>query len=145
MESNVAAAVRTARILKIAFLVSGILFIYVVYTVPVQAQGPTSPAFEMAIAVVALASVVAGFILPGILRRAAERVSQNKPGSTPLSRWMAGNIVGLACFESCSMFAVMLHFAGGHVRTIELLFAVGLIALLFWSPGNPPDAEENRG
>lgn len=54
---------------------------------------------------------------------------------------MTGYVLGLALFESCSLFGLVLHFLGSRILVVEMLFAASLLAILFWSPSVPPTDE----
>ncbi len=101
-----------------------------------------SPAFELVITVVALACIVIGFNTRRFFFRTAGRTSQNSPASVQLRRWMATNIMSLAYFEACILFGLVLHYLRARVRLVELLFGVGIVSMLVWSPGAPPGTEE---
>lgn len=128
-------------VMKLAFIISALLFFYVAFTIPTQAQQPATPAFQLAITVIALAADIVGFFTGGtngwLMRRTA-----NRQGVTPLKQWFAGNILSLACFEACTLFGMVLHFTGARVRLAELLFAVGIASTALWKPGTPPAANE---
>lgn len=143
MENSVKSPVLTMRILKYAFVVSAFLFIYVAMTIPPQPHQQVSRPFEIAITFAGLACVLGGFFLPGILFRAAERAPQDNSAEIELRRWMTKGILSLAYFEACILFGLVLHFLGANIRFAGLLFAVGIVAELFWSPGVPPTTEGN--
>lgn len=132
-------AVRMVRILKWCFILATAMFIFVAVRIPTQEQHAPNSSFEYAISLMALSCAVAGFLLPKVLSSTA---MQRVPGSTPVKRWFSGCVISLACFNACSLFAFALHFVGGRVRIVELLFAVGMLSVIFWSPGNPPSANE---
>jgi len=128
------------RVVKYAFVVSAFLFIYVLTIIPARDGPPVSWPFELAITIVALACIVVGFLVPRFVFRAAESAYQGNPALTPLKRWMTKGIMSLAYFEACILFGLALHFLKGSLRLVELLFAAGIAAELFWSPGEPPSA-----
>lgn len=133
------------RIVKLAFLCSFLMFIFVVIKVPAQSHQSANPAFESIITILALACSVVGYFGKQIFGSLTKRASTNKTTkSNPLSLWMAGNVFSLACIEACVLFGVVLHFVGARVRLVELLFSVGIIVLLIWSPGIPPVAEQGQ-
>jgi hypothetical protein len=57
---------------------------------------------------------------------------------------MTKGILSLALFEACILFGFALHYLGGRVWLVELLFGAGIAAELFWSPGEPPNAESGE-
>ncbi len=130
-------------VMKLAFIVSGLLIIFVVARVPSQApQQPVSPAFEWAVTALAIIEDVIGLNGRRLYLWIAKRVPENALASTPVGRWMTANIFSLAFIESCILFGLVLHFMGANVRFVQLLFAVGILSLLFWSPGKPPATGE---
>jgi hypothetical protein len=131
--------------LKTGFIVSGLLFAYLALKLPGQAPQPVNPAFEWAICAVAVADDVIGLLygrkLAGWIRRRAPR---NGPLSDPLQVWMVGNMLSLALMESCTLFGLVLHFVGAGARFAGVLLSIGVLSVIFWSPGNPPAAAEER-
>ena len=132
------------RIMKWCFILSAAMFIYVAVRIPTQEQHAPSSTFEYAISIAALGCVVAGFLLPKVLTSSAVASMQRVPASTPVKRWFSGCVISLACFNACSLFAFALHFVGARVLIVELLFAIGILSVVFWSPGNPPSANEGN-
>jgi hypothetical protein len=138
MDSKARQALVMARILKIAFIVSGLMFLYIVFKIPPNETEPLQPAVELIISAVALTNIVLGFVLPRYVARAARsRQSSVGPSTTPIQRWMTGYVLSLALFESCSLFGLVLHFIGARILVVELLFAASLLAILLRSPGVP--------
>jgi len=142
MEPKAGDARRIVGILKISFIVSGLLFLYIVFKIPPKATLSPQPAFALVISAIALTNIVLGFVLPGFLARNALRgQSGMRQPTTPIQRWMSNCVLSLAFFESCNLFGLVLHFVGARVLIVESLFAAGLLAMLFWSPGAPPTEE----
>jgi hypothetical protein len=137
-----AAALRVVRAMKVAFIVSAILFLSIVIKIPANATQPPDPNVELAITGVALAMVVLGFVFPRMLERIAQRAPRNTVQTTPVQRWFTRSLIGLAFLEACSLFGVTLHFLGAGIRRSELLIGVGIIATVFFSVGTPPESEE---
>ena len=132
-------ALRVVRILKISFIVAGLMFLYVIFKIPRNGTAPPQPSFELIISAVALTNVLLGFVLPGFIARTANRgQSSARPPTSPIQSWMSGCVISLALFQSCNLFGVVLHFVGARVLVVEALFSAGLLAMLFWSPGTPP-------
>jgi len=129
--------------MKLSFIVASLMFVFVVARVPTQApQQPVSPAFEWAVTAMALIDDVIGLNGRRFYFWMTKRVSENARAATPLGRWMTANVMSLAFIESCILFGMVLHFIGANVRLVQLLFAVGILSLIFWSPGTPPAADE---
>ena len=139
-----AAALRLVRIMKIAFVVSAILFLGVIIRLPANAAQPPDFTLVTAITVVAFADVVLGFVFPRSYLRTGRRAPGDVKPPTPIQRWFTANVIGFAFLESCSLFGVMLHFLGAELRRSELLIGVGIIATIFFSLGTPPGGEEGN-
>lgn len=129
---------RVMRIIWFGFVLSGVMLIYIVVTIPDRAPGPMGSATQVILTLVALAAVFLGFLMPRILRRDARRAREGRTGPVALNAWFRDNLIGLAWIYSCNLFAFILHFFRAQVGLIELLFAVGMISLLLWQPGTPP-------
>lgn len=84
-------------------------------------------------------SASAGFT---IQRRMARGRPSRSGKSTPFTRWRAGHILRLWTATSLAFWAVVLSDWGGPHLVVNALFAIGLVLLLFWSPGAVPDGPE---
>jgi hypothetical protein len=132
-------ASRLVRVFRLCFIAASLMFVFVAFKVPSKASAPPQPAFVVIISAVALTSLVLGFVLPGFLARAARGGQAGAPPSvSPIQRWFSGCVLSLAFFESCYLFALVLHFVGAPVLIVESLFAAGILATVLWSPGAPP-------
>src|SRR5580698_2908753 len=132
-------ALRIVRILKISFIVAGLLFFYLAFKIPSKVTVPPKPAVGLVISAFALSIIVLGFVLPGFKMRAVRRGNPNvRSTATPIQSWMSGCILSLAFFQSATLFAFVLHFTNAEAIVVDSLFAAGLLAMLFWSPGTPP-------
>jgi hypothetical protein len=127
-------------VMKLAFLVSGLMMIGVAIRVPAHAQQTVGPAFEWAITVLAIADDVLGLYGRRFFGWIARRAPLLEAGASPLSRWMTANVFSLAFMESCILFGIFLHFVGARPWSAKLLFGVGIVSLLLWGPGTPPSA-----
>ena len=141
VEPTAAQAQRSVKILKIVFIVSFVLLIEVTFRFLHPSSAHPSPAMEMAISMVALSSVALGFLAPKFLTHGVQDVTKKTAQSTPVKRWLTSCILSLALFESCILFALVLRVIGARTWIVELLDAVGLIALLVWNPGTPPSED----
>ena len=144
MEKQPASPARLMRWMKLSFVICGLLIIGIAIRIPVQSQHAPDPAFELAIAILALATVIAGFAAPRFFERVARPAPEGRPDSTALNRWVTKNVFSLACLNACNLLGFVLNRVGGRVRLVEAVFTIGMIALLAWSPGIPPAADENR-
>lgn len=140
MESDLKSPALTMRVMKYAFVASAFLFIFVAIEVPGQPGPPASQLLQMAIAFVAITSLIAGFFLPKMIFQVAPPGTSN----TEVQRWFTKGVLTLAFFEASILFGLVLHFLHGSVRFVELLFAAGIAAELIWNPGEPPTAEDGQ-
>jgi len=131
-------AVRLVRILRISLIVSVLLSFWIVLKVPATPGTLPKPLVEVVIPLLALTNVVLGFFVPGFLLRGAEDRLTGMRSATAVQRWVSDCVLSLALLESCCLFGVVLHFIGARARIVGILFAVGLLAMAFWSPGTPP-------
>ena len=86
--------------------------------------------------VAAIWSATSGFT---IQRRIVHRQPSRFGKSTPFTRWRAGHIFRLWTASSLGGWAVVLSDDGGPHLVVNAFFAIGLLLLLFWSPGIVPD------
>ena len=136
---------RVMRTMKLTFIVSGFLIIYVMLKIPAaHLPHPENPALEFAIAAVALINLLLGLLARRFFARLATNSSRSGAKSTPLSRWFSANVLSFALIESCLLFGFVLNRFGGSVRLVELLCGSAMIAFLFWSPGRPPAPEDGN-
>jgi uncharacterized membrane protein len=144
VETGATAPLRMMRIMKLGFIVFGLLLICLVIKIPVPSGPPANPAFELVVIIVALTNIAAGFLAPRFFRRVVKHTSQGQPGSTTLNQWMGASIISLACFNACMLFGFVLHFLRARVQVVEIAFAAGMISLLVWNPQPPPTTEEGK-
>jgi hypothetical protein len=131
--------------MRICFVVSAFLFLYMILKVlPGGTRSPT-PAFETALTVVALGAVVMGFVLPRMLAARSQRTTGNANHASPLQFWVLRSVMGFAFIEACSLFGVALHAMGADLRRSELLIGIGIVATVFFSAGEAPADESNPG
>lgn len=136
---------RVMRVMKYAFLVSVVLFIFVTAWVPSKAAHPPAQIVELVVAVVAVTNIGLGFGARPFLARMAKANQERAGTASPLNQWFSANIVSLAMIESCGLFAFVLHLLGSSTRVAGLLFGCALLALLVWTPGKPPTAQDASG
>ena len=146
MDASARQALLIVRVLKLSFILAGAMFIFLVIRIPAQPTAAPNSTVELAISVVALMCVIAGFYVPSRLPLLTPRSSPsllNQSASAPVKRWFARCVVSLAFFDACNLLAVVLHFVGARVPIVELVFAIGMLSLIFWSPGTPPSGDES--
>ena len=137
-----AAARRLALVLKAAFIVSAILFLYIVIKIPAKMPQLQNPSLEMAMTIIALTMIVLGFAFPNFLAKVAQRAPGNTIQAVRMQGWILRNVIGFAFLEACSLFGVALHFLGAELLRSELLISVGIVATVFFSAGTLPGSEE---
>ena len=91
--------------------------------------------------VAAIWSAISGFT---IQRRIIHGRPSRSGKSTPFARWRAGHIARLWTASSLGPWAVVLSDMGGPHLIVNALFAVGLVLLLFWSPGAVPEQSQTN-
>ena len=138
MDTQTQHAVTVVKVLKLSFIISGALFILITFRIPTKVTAASGSAIEIAISFIATMTVVAGFLLPKWLATLAATRSQLNATVTPLKAWVTRCIISLAFFDACNLFAVVLHFLGAHAPIVWGIFAMGMLSLIFWSPGSPP-------
>lgn len=141
MDAQAQQAVRILRFFKLSLVVGGALFIFLTSQLPAKAAVP-APAVELIIFVFAVASVGAGFLVPKFIGMPAEPSLLVPAVSAHVKQWFGRSILSLALFQICNLFGLVLHLIGAHARTVEFVFAVGMLSLIFWNPGTPPSKDE---
>ena len=130
-------AIRVIRTMQITFIVSVLLFIYVLHTVSPAPQSVNAN-FQFAIVCCAIASVLAGFIMQRVLLNAPDRPDSRGQSSTPQGRWLIGHVIRFATAESVALFGFTLRMMGSTSVVVTLLFGSSLLLLLLWQPGTCP-------
>lgn len=137
-------AQRSIHVMKLGFILFGVLLIYLVAKVPPAGSGNLNPSMELVITFMALADVACGFWLARWLAGSVNRVSQENSQVTPAMRWRSAQVAGLSCISACNIFGFVLHMFGARQPFVVLLFAVGMLSLIIWNPGTPPIESERR-
>jgi hypothetical protein len=137
MDFQTQQAVRIARVLKLSFIIAGAMFIFLAVRIPAKASAQPTSAVELIISIVALAAVGAGFFVPKLIALPSEPSLLASTMSAPVKQWFARCVLSLALFNTCNLFALVLHFLGARVQVVELDFALGMLSLVFWNPGTP--------
>ena len=140
-----AAALRMVLVMRLFFVVSAFLFLYMILKVLPGGTQPPNPVVETAITVIALGSVAMAFVLPRMLAGRAKRTTGSATQAAQLQFWVLGSVVGFAFLEACSLFGIVLHVMGANLWRSELLIGVGIIATVFFSAGEAPADESNSG
>jgi len=145
MQDQAAKMAYLIRVMRIAFFVSGLLFIFVMIRIPSQAEASPTPAFEWMITAMSLVCAALGFLAPRFLVGAVRIQEASAPN--PFQKQFTATILGLAFFEAAVLFGFVLHFLGAHVLFVRIAVAVGLISQLLWRPPSLAAAEDgdNQG
>jgi hypothetical protein len=102
-------------------------------------EGRSSTTFLKAFIVfLAIWSAVGGFTGQRRILKALTPPQEASRKSTPFSRWRAGHLVRLWSASGVAFWGLVLKEFGGPLVMADLLFATGLLLLLFWSPGVAP-------
>jgi hypothetical protein len=130
-------AVRMVRTLQIAFIVSVLLFLFVLHTLQ-PATRNVSGTIQGVLVLCAIASAEAGFLLQRMFLRPRDPSLPATKNSTPLSRWFSGHLLRFATAESVALFGFVLRMMGSDSILVYLLFGSSLLLLLTWRPGTVP-------
>lgn len=144
MEQKAQSLAPVMRVIKYAFVVSGILFVYIAFKVLEQPQHEASQAIQIAITAIGLWSVTSGFYFPRWVFRRAEARSQVLPAEVKVKRWRAKCVLTLAFFEASVLYGFLLRVLGGSTLFVGLLMGAGIAAELIWSPGTPPGEQSGQ-
>jgi len=125
--------------MRIAFFVSGILFIYVMYRIPSHAEASPTPTLEWALAIMSLVCVALGFLASRLVAGAMH--TQGASGPNPFQKQFTMTVLSLAFFEAAILFGFVLHSLGADVLFVRTAVAAGLVSQLVWSPPRLPAAE----
>lgn len=134
MEDRIAAAIRLMRVLKMAFLLFGLLLIFVIYRVPAKPWVRANPALEVILMIVAGICVAEGFLAPRFFGRLLKR----RQGADPLQAWLAVGVLSLAFFNAAMLFGCVVHFTGGRLPFEAVPLLAGWLSILVWRPQAAP-------
>ena len=135
MQDQAANVAYLIRVVRIAFIVSGGLFIYVMVRIPSQAEASPAPTLEWTIIIMSLVCIAVGFLAPRFL--AGTMRTQGPP-----QKQFTMTILSLAFFEAAILFGLVLHFLGADVLFVRVAVAAGMISQLVWSPPSLPNPED---
>jgi hypothetical protein len=127
--------------MQIAFIVSVLLFLYVLHTLDPATQN-VSASIQWVLVFCAIASAEAGFFVQRRFQRPRAPSLPATKNSTPLSRWFSGHVIRFATAESVALYGFVLRMLGSTSILVYLLFGSSLILLLMWRPGAVPPSTE---
>ncbi len=134
-------AILLVRIMQCAFIVSVLLFIFVLHIVH-PAPHSVNASLQWSIVLCAIASALMGFIVQGIWSRAPSQPLPAAQNATLRSRWLSGHILRFATAESMALFGFVLRMMGSSSVLVTVLFVSSLLLLLLWQPGAVPTQSE---
>jgi hypothetical protein len=133
---------RTLRIFQILAIIYDLIVFRFLRKLPATSSVSAITLFKLLIVFLALYSAVAGFTFQKRFLRPPKNLKVAVK-STPIKRWMIGNVIRLAFAFAVSLYGFVLHFAGGPEWLATSLVALGLVLLLIWRPGAAP-VEQNQ-
>jgi Na+/H+-translocating membrane pyrophosphatase len=131
-------AIFLVRTMQVVFIVSVLLFYFVLHVVCVNAY------LHWVIVCCAIASAMAGFIMQRVILNAPDRPNSLGQTSTPKGRWLTGHVIRFATAESVALFGFVLRMMGSYSNVVIALFAGSLLLLVVWQPGEVPTATESQ-
>lgn len=134
---------RKLRIIQIVAVLYVLLLFLVLHAFPEPAEKAAMTPFKWIIILLACYCAVSARRLQKRFLRAPAN-PQAAVKSPPLRRWFAGNLIRMACTVAASLYGILLHFAGGPDWLAAGLIGLGLILLLIWNPGKPPEQEQQE-
>jgi hypothetical protein len=133
--------VRVVRTLQIAFIVSVLLFLFVLHTIQPATRNVSVP-IQLVLVLCSIVSAESGFFVQRRLLRPRNPSLPATKNSTPLSRWFSGHLLRFATAESVALYGFFLRMLGSTSILVYLLFGSSLLLLLTWRPGAVPPATE---
>lgn len=135
---------RTLRIVQVVFVAYILLLFWMLRLLPAGPGPHSMTPVAWSIVCIALLSAVLGFVLQSwVLRAPASPQAVSK--SSPIRRWFAGHVIRMAFSLAVSLYGLILHSTGAPNSAAASLMGLGLILILFWSPGDVPDGKQLGG
>jgi hypothetical protein len=126
------------RVMQWVFILYAVLLLWLIRVLkPQEPPGPVSVVHE-AIAVLAVIDCLAGFVVRRVVLTGSAGRLSNGARVSPVKRWFTANVIGLAFAMSTCLFGFALHMLSAPDRLAQALVGVGIVAMLFLSPGAPP-------
>ena len=125
---------RTARIIHVILLGMAVICFHACYRyAPMEHQ--ISPVLVSAIAFVSLNDLgVAVFLRKRTVSASAERLLAHVDDESQLKQWQKGVILTLTMAFTTVLLGVTLKFMGASWNIVGWFFAVGVLAMLAWTP-----------
>jgi hypothetical protein len=128
---------RSLRIFQIIAIAYVLFLFWLIRVLPTRSDENTMTPIKWLILAAALFCAVDGFYMQKRVLRTPRNLRVASK-STPIGRWMVGNVLRIAFATAVSLWAMMLHFQGGPDSLAIPLVALSLILLLIWKPGAVP-------
>lgn len=132
------AAVRLVQMIRIALMVSVVLYAIVGEIVAHPVAAAPASTFYFAITFLAIAMIVMIVVVRRWLVVPAEAVlAQPGQDRAALRRWHAGYITIYALSETVALFGFVLRFLGFTLSQVVSFYAVALVLMMFFGPRRP--------
>jgi len=131
---------RILQLVRIAMLVSIVLYVIVGEVVAGKATGIREPngGFYLALTLIAITVVGAVFAVRRALVLSREEVLATRPDDPPtLARWRTGYIITYAMSEAVALFGLVLRLLGSRLAQAAPFYVAGFALILFFSPRLP--------
>jgi hypothetical protein len=132
---------RTLRIMQVIFILYILSLFWLLRFLPAPPGQHSMTSLAWIFVCIALLCAVLGFVLQSWLLRAPANPNAVSK-SSPAKRWFAGHVFRMSCSLAVSLYGVVLHTLGTPKAVSLSLIALGLILILFWSPGELPGGEQ---
>ncbi len=136
-------AILMVRVMQFAFIVSVLLFIYVLHLIH-PAPHSVNASVQWSIVFCAFASALMGFIVQRMMLRAPSQSLPATQSSNLPGPWFTGHVVRFATAESVALFGFVLSMVGSSSILVPVLFVSSLLLLLLWQPGTVPTQTESQ-
>ena len=131
---------KTLQIIQAAFLISIVIYAWLVKTIP--STVPANLQIFRIITLVAVLDVIVIFVLRrNLVIRAEQTLALQPEDATALQRWRTGYITTWAVSEAVALFGVVLHFIGFTLTQAAPFLIAGFVLILFFGPRRPATAQ----
>ena len=136
-------AVVTVRTLQCFFIVSVLMFIYILHIIHPTPHS-VNASMQWSIVFCAMGSALGGFYMQRMLLRIQAKPLSGTQSSNPLRQWFTGHMIRFATAESVALFGFVLRMMGSSSIPVTVLFVSSLLLLLLWQPGPVPTQTESQ-
>jgi formate hydrogenlyase subunit 3/multisubunit Na+/H+ antiporter MnhD subunit len=131
---------RKIRVFQIICIAFALFCFFIIHDLPAVSNSSAMTALQWIAIFGALYSAVMGFNMQKRILR-VPRNQRTTVKSTPVSRWMAVNVLRLGFAISVCCWAMVLHFNGGPEWLASSMNGLGVLLLLVLRPGQVPASE----